>query len=712
MNIFVENLFRDQDCSKLAIPSFFVKSTAPPNVEDDSPNAQDVDQPTITDVVNLIYENSKGGAKELGVVIAIHGYNTGADLTPDGVREYWYKPLSQYINDDLFVQKKRNNLVFLGYRWPSESLKEKKLRKNALNALPVVLSALLYGGIFFTIVGLVLLALTHTTFPTLLIILSVISFSIILSLYLLRISVYFRDTYRATIFGVPDLVELIRQLDQGLIECKINEMLNDEALYERVKSKIPELQQLDEKLLAETLQSIRNELKKYPDLNVDPADAKFKRFCHRLTQQLPLQLDEEILLKVIERVSLLESLEYDAAQRYWTNNLIRISFIGHSMGGHVTTQVIRILSDVFDPRSVGKVGDNVEKNPSSRLGRVFRLSRLILVSPDIPLLTITSGRANFLRSALRRFEEAYLFSNEGDLALRIASTAANYFSFPARTRTQGYRLGNLSVSPKSSTTFKSKETASTYGILNLEELPNPDSHLLPYLEVNVLSKDRNQRLDPASQWQEIQENSETVATVQEDKEAIADLFTFFDCTEYKDWMEVEGKKKESYVLILDNQKSPLKLFGYLRLFIAFVRGKRDVHGGYFQGSFTKLLMYRLAFVGFQGLLDSLVLMSPEEFGIKKPLPDDLRADVTRLQDRYRADPASIATPSLPPYFLPPDQLASLQEKRRIALSYLSWLCAQRQIQVAVSPERYQADILGYNRSDVREVMLVEKAKGL
>ncbi|MGA7934416.1 MAG: hypothetical protein WCA35_12790 [Kovacikia sp.] len=50
-------------------------------------------------------------------------------------------------------------------------------------------------------------------------------------------------------------------------------------------------------------------------------------------------------------------------------------------------------------------------------------------------------------------------------------------------------------------------------------------------------------MDPTSQWQEIQESAEAAATVQEDKEPIADLFTFFDCTEYQDWMEFGGQKK-------------------------------------------------------------------------------------------------------------------------------------------------------------------------
>lgn len=709
MDILVENLDRSRDCRKLTIPSFFVKSTAPSNVEDDCPNVKDVDQPTIEDIVEILYQNSKTGAKDPGLVIAIHGYNTGADLEPDGVREYWYKPLCNYVNDDSFIKNKPSSLVFLGYRWPSESLQKKSVKSDAQKALPILLAAMLYGGIALTIAFLILLGLTHSPIAVVLLIFSVIGFSLVLCLYILRIIVYFRDSYRASYYGVNDLVELIRQIDQGLIDRTVSDKLNDEILHERMVSRIPEIQSLDQATLIKVFQAIRATLAKYPDLNLDPQENRFQRFFKRLRKDVTLDIDDETLRKIVERLVLTESLEYDAAQHYWQNNLIKLSFIGHSMGAHVTTQVIRILSDVFDPRSVGKLGDDqVGKTPSSRLGRVFSLGRLVLVAPDIPLLTITSGRTNFLKSALRRFEEAYLFSNEGDLALRIASTAANYFSFPARSRTQGHRLGNLTVSPKRLTRSKSKNTKPVYGIVNVDEMADPTSHLLPYLEMNVLSKDRNQRLDPASQRQEKRESDEAVASAQEDKESIADLFTYFDCTEYKDILDFNNpQKKESYILVLNGQRSPLKFLGYFRLFIGFALGKRDVHGGYFQGPFAKLMMYRLAFVGFPGLLDSLLQTPPEAFGISAPIPDTLKEELAKVQNLpSNTQPVT----SDVPISNISDDLTSSQQKRLATLHYFAWLCEQKQIQIAISPERYQVDILGHHREDVREYILLQKAK--
>jgi hypothetical protein len=99
-------------------------------------------------------------------------------------------------------------------------------------------------------------------------------------------------------------------------------------------------------------------------------------------------------------------------------------------------------------------------------------------------------------------------------------------------------------------------------------------------------------------------------------------------------------------------------------------------------------MYRLAFVGFQGLLDSLILTEPKSLGISTPLPEPLNTDLTRVRETA----------------------ASKKEKRWVALNYLSWLCAQKQLQVALSPERYKVDVEGLGRQDAREKMLLQKVK--
>ena len=135
-------------------------------------------------------------------------------------------------------------------------------------------------------------------------------------------------------------------------------------------------------------------------------------------------------------------------------NRVQLSFIGHSMGGFVVTNAIRALSDLFArdalrPRlNAGTVNEHTGgtlEPVSPNVGNALTLMRFVLASPDISAEALLSNRANYLASCLRRFREAYLFSNEGDEVLRQISTTANYFSFPTKTWKHGYRLGNVEI---------------------------------------------------------------------------------------------------------------------------------------------------------------------------------------------------------------------------------------------------------------------------
>ncbi len=648
MDILVDNLFinskKKDDSVPQGIPGYLIRSTARANVEDLQDIRRDESYPSIQTVIDLLYTKSKKNTQhsnDLGVVIAIHGYNTGSadiDLTielesddeiKDGVWKGLYQNISKCINKDPVISQKSDSLVFLGYRWPSESVIGRNF-STSLSALPFLLKNLLWGSLIVGLISLILFFWLSSPLFILPIILGTFGFTLVFSLLILRVIVYFRDSYRATNYGVNDLVELIRQMDQGLLKCRMKD------------------EQCNKKLTDDEL-----------------TDDERKRIA-------------------------------EAAEAYWKHNRVKLSFIGHSMGGYVTTQVVRILSDIFDPNSIGNLNNKkADKNPSPQIGRVFSLGRLILVSPDIPVLTITSGRSNFLRSSLRRFEEAYLFSNEGDLALRLASTAANYFSFPAKSRTQGYRLGNVTVRPKDKQSSKAQkqkgEPQSEYGIVNWKdkELCKPlceMSSLLKYLEVSVLNQTQNQGLDPVNQEKAHgQDNKKTagemVATPIKDHESISDLFTYFDCTEYKDLTDYpQTHAEEHYVMSLDKQYSPLTFWEYLQLgwaYLAYSTGKpfdrngRDVHGGYFWGQFSQQLMYRLAFVGFQEFLDSL---SPEQTA---------------------TDTLCSNSPSLSPD----------QAKRQMALDELSRIMERKQIQTVLSPERYFVDVMGQNREEVRKQIL-------
>lgn len=395
-------------------PAYMVASTAPYNVED--PALEFLDPVTkkipekseklLKQIIAHLKEH-KGNAE---ILIVIHGYNTSVT----GVKE-WFEDIKKHIEN---YRGCPDGFLLIGYRWPSEQIVASELsgsRKSTLDAvkdkyesskkvLPVVLNVISHygilgfvGGVTGLLVSLLVSLLTDVlavpdmstvrVVALIFIVASLVAILPIFTVLLLRLAGYFRDNYRANYYGVPDLVELIRQIDAGLIDG-----VSDE-----------------------------------------------------------------------ERGKLKED---------WDKRRIKLSFLGHSMGGFVVTNTVRILSNVFDSKSVGTLSTtDTKKAPSPDIGNVFRLGRLVLVSPDIPAETIISGRANYLKSSLRRFEEAYLFSNEGDMALRLASTAANYFSFPTRTQDGGYRLGNVNIRSAQEGKLKdNQEDPEDYGLI--VRLPN------------------------------------------------------------------------------------------------------------------------------------------------------------------------------------------------------------------------------------------------
>jgi hypothetical protein len=505
------------------ISGYLVVSTAKLNVETEEDNSNSY----LSSVANRNFFNINDGQAEASsenmikkiakslesspepeIIINIHGYSSTPSDTETGCKNIY-----EYVNTHI---QQPNKYIFIGYRWPSEnpiktdesgSFGQKLM--NAISSLPTILAINLVLGLTISlwsaIVLLFLNILSNSAvhFFTVILILSGIVSSIIFTLIILRISTYFRDIYRASNYGVTDLVELIRRLD-----CSV---------------KLP------------------------------------------------------------------------------PKKRIKLSFIGHSMGCFVVTDVIRILSDVFDVKSINK-------KPDSDIGNVFRLGRLVLVAPDIPVESILPGRANFLRSSLRRCEEAYIFCNEGDLALRFTSTAANYFSFPARTRISGYRLGNITVKH-----FNNKNDlvgyTPKYGVVNLHKQNYDKGYKLdnPYKYLEIRSSNREHR-----KLEEITEISEHLVQP-------ADLFTYFDCTDYKDDL-----RKQIGIVSSAIQKPAINFSNYIFLTLAFIRKSInnrdpqgvDTHTGYFEGSFTQKAIYELAFLGFQGFLQSLSIEGDESEQIR------------------------------------------------------------------------------------------------
>ena len=667
-----------ENLKEAQIPGFLVASTAPINIEGDNLPAhrQQVShfQQTTTQqeeylnlIADLLYNKvsnlSPDKSDFVELIIYTHGFGTDKDDTIKRIEEIY-----KYINDDYekTFNNQCKNLVYIGYRWPSEPLMgsgvwfTEKIYQ-AVEALPMLGRIMLIFGtigilisLFFKPKQLLLLTPLSFIFSIIILILTTVFFFVV-SLVILRLLIYFRDNYRAANFGVPDLVELIRQLDKALfsqakqqcihqvkligkLEHRFLENLKNQLALEGIivtKQEDPVLQRISKRIVSDYCKDRNVETIKIEDLEIQEFDSNNK-FTNQVNIDLVVKIAHDLIKQETEaefvklRETTIEILE-NKAKRYWKGKKrIKFTFIGHSLGGDVVTSVVRILSDVFDLNSVGSLGF-ADKIPTSNIGRVFSLERLVLVSPDIPISAIISGRSNVLRSSLRRFKETYLFSNEGDLALRLASTLANYFSLPARTREGGYRLGNVAIKDNQS-----------YGICNLKSCQNKEPRRL----LNSLVVDSfNLRGSLAS----IQDKYQLDAIV--NREEIANLFTYFDCTDYTDKTPEQNSKRRR-VLTLKKWSWEPHGFYYLRLIIAYALGIKDTHGGYFQGEFSQQLIYRLAFLGFGGFLDSLN-----------------------------------------------------QDSRTSALDYLSQECRQRKIQVILSPERYEVDILGRDREQVRREML-------
>lgn len=507
---------------------FLVESTAPINVGDKNHNEIEIPyhcrkkyflEDEVGDTSKKIAEIVEilNNSEDPEIVVRIHGYSTSEE---DVIKSY-----SGMIDDLNEIQKSNPNktFIFLGYRWPSEAPNINNIIFKAIPTLPTlprlfllgsaILISISVGLLSFELVNKISLPLLILFSPIIVFALFGLSFSAILTLILLRYTAYFRDSFRATNYAVPDLVELIRNLD----------------------------------------------------------------------------------------------LEIDKSSKKYDENKLKLSFIAHSMGSYITTNTVRILSDVFTKESIkGEptirilsdtfTEESIERKLShdiGNIGNVFALERLILVAPDIPVETIIPRRANFLQSSLRRFKETYIFSNEGDVILRILSTAANYFSFPGSDRFSGYRLGNITVSH-----CKAKFS---YGVVNLDVLnkdvlnKKEEFNCLEWLEVRSSDKsdDEENRI-----LKDFLKNSSSETS---SKASITNKFTYFDCTDYKDCTKDAKHKVHPVGLAL--KKKALNFLDYVWIFIQHVIfHKIDTHGGYFEEKFSKELISKLAFLGFDGLI--------------------------------------------------------------------------------------------------------------
>lgn len=510
----------------------------------------------------------------LKLVLNIHGYSTPLQ----NFSRKAFRISDEKFSKDSQIKAERNEsyedyVIFIDYSWPSEQALSLPL-SSVFAAMPFLLQVVLIIGLALGVVSLGLgVALARglqqltaaaaplqaaadqipaalaKVFGSLLIGWgSGLLLGIALTLVLLRLVTYFRDRERAASAAVYDGVDLVRWMHQIVLE-EISELVQPTARSTR------------EERLAFVRSRLRaTEHSQRPDQASPPAKA-----------------------------------------------VIELSILAHSMGCFVATQLVRTLSDVFDPlalerwlRSGGEgpfqncdpcppepaVANSEEAGSLSgrRIGDLFVLGRLVLASADIPVWALTNGRSNPLQACLRRFDEVFLFSNDADLVLKLISTLANFFVFPSNSREGGYRLGNVvPLHSEAGWGLSSKDLGGiglygkrgTGGRTRSLPLSGP-----PFLARQVLSH----RLQ------------------------------LIDCSDYIDQRcGMQGSAELRPRLAAPAQRwRPLR---YLKTFLAWTapwispERRLDPHGGYFQGPFCLDLIYYLLLFG-SGRIDQEPSLSP------------------------------------------------------------------------------------------------------
>jgi pimeloyl-ACP methyl ester carboxylesterase len=502
----MSDFFRAHQAIGTPVPTYFIESTAPDNVDDTAAD-KPVDLPNLTPInsdqaVRDIATALVNGANP-NLVVMVHGFNN-----PEPAVLATYTAAAMAIARDRAVST-RQGLVCVGYRWPSEKMGQPI--QGTWDALPTLPTWILYLGAALAVLPFLLFYLVpdahwpadmsrffHNPGVDHVVTMAGLTFAgLVLTAALLRTIVYFRDNYRASNYGVPDLVQIIRAIDTEIVRQR--------------------------------------------------GGGKPK-------------------------------------------NDVELSFIGHSMGGFVVTNTIRVLSDVFvrPVRSLSSYGagsspDDTPDQASQNIGNVFSLKRFVLVSPDIPAETLLSSRGNFLASALSRFDEAYLFSNEGDEVLRQISTLANYFVFPTKSRKHGFRLGNLEI------------LSSKYGLLDVAE-----ADFLRVLRIgNLTLQELYDALETAKA------KRQATAGPAPTQASLPKVFTYFDCTDYVE--PAAGQPKSQGLLTFakcrkrTDPNAKLRWYSHLYLLGAYLfrHQKPNVHGGYFEGELSQELIYRLACLGYR-----------------------------------------------------------------------------------------------------------------
>ena len=224
--------FKAYQAKDMRIPTYFIESTAPDNVDDtqdrdntDKEMPQDLRKqlrPIVPsdDAVKEIADILASGT-DPNLVVMVHGFN---NPEPDVLKMYTAAAKAIQRDDKILGGR---GLVCVGYRWTSEKMGTPA--SGSWTALPTLPTWVLYFGAaivllsspFFYLVWVFICKWAEvgvSLFAHLLALTGSIAAGLILMVVLLRAIVYFRDNYRASNYGVPDLIQIIRAIDQEVVE--------------------------------------------------------------------------------------------------------------------------------------------------------------------------------------------------------------------------------------------------------------------------------------------------------------------------------------------------------------------------------------------------------------------------------------------------------------------------------------------------------------
>jgi hypothetical protein len=194
-------------------PFYLIESTAPNDVDNKlAKGIRDDDlkkvglhdippQDAVKEIALRLTPNANDTPEDYAnLVVMVHGFNS----PPKNVLDTFTAAANVVIDDTNGIQKRSKKLVGIGYHWPSERMFSPLW--SSFSALPIALLIIFSVGVLLflypdQIVRGIALFLTTITVVGI----------------VLRAIVYFRDIYRATYYGVPDLVEVIRLIDREIL---------------------------------------------------------------------------------------------------------------------------------------------------------------------------------------------------------------------------------------------------------------------------------------------------------------------------------------------------------------------------------------------------------------------------------------------------------------------------------------------------------------